>query len=142
MTNLHISCSSEWHGEINTVEALAKKNKFHAAGGRRNNNYDIHAFESALGEYIRLSWLLKVTKGFFQRAESFARASPIFLGLFHVYRPFDSCHPSARSQLSYHKLILLTALLRCLLNSIVAGHDAAHNRHGKKFQPSSLFRYF
>lgn len=33
--------------------------------------YEVHASESALGEFIRLSWLPKITNGFFLRAESF-----------------------------------------------------------------------
>ncbi len=53
------------------MEAVADKCGFHTAGGGRNNTYDVEASESALGDYIRLSWLPKVTSGFFLRAESF-----------------------------------------------------------------------
>lgn len=58
-------------GKSTLLEAIADKCEFHTAGGGRNNTYDVHASESALGEYLRLSWLPKVTNGFFLRAESF-----------------------------------------------------------------------
>ena len=58
-------------GKSTLLEAIAYKCGFNTAGGGRNNYYDVHASESALGEYIRLSWLPKVTNGFFLRAESF-----------------------------------------------------------------------
>ncbi|GAB7388436.1 AAA family ATPase [Bacillaceae bacterium] len=53
------------------LEAIAYQCGFHTAGGGRNNRYEVYASESALGDYIRLSWLPKVTNGFFLRAESF-----------------------------------------------------------------------
>ncbi|SFX55633.1 Predicted ATPase [Thermoactinomyces sp. DSM 45891] len=58
-------------GKSTLLEAIADKCGFNTAGGGRNNLYDVHASGSALGEYISLSWLPKVTKGFFLRAESF-----------------------------------------------------------------------
>ena len=58
-------------GKSTLLEAIAEKCEFNTAGGGRNNYYDVHAAESALGEYIRLSWMPKVTNGFFLRAESF-----------------------------------------------------------------------
>lgn len=58
-------------GKSTLLEAIADKCDFHTAGGSRNNIYDVHASESALSPYIRLSWLPKVTTGFFLRAESF-----------------------------------------------------------------------
>lgn len=58
-------------GKSTLLEAIADKCEFNTAGGGRNNYYDVHAAESALGEYIRLSWMPKVTNGFFLRAESF-----------------------------------------------------------------------
>jgi predicted ATPase len=58
-------------GKSTLLEAIADKCDFNTAGGGRNNTYDIYASESVLGEYIRLSWLPKVTNGFFLRAESF-----------------------------------------------------------------------
>lgn len=58
-------------GKSTLLEAIADKCGFHTAGGGRQNIYDVHAAESALGDYIRLSWMPKVSNGFFIRAESF-----------------------------------------------------------------------
>ncbi|EZH65164.1 ATPase AAA [Bacillaceae bacterium JMAK1] len=58
-------------GKSTLLEAIADVCEFNTAGGGRNNNYDVHASEAVLGDYIRLSWLPKVTNGFFLRAESF-----------------------------------------------------------------------
>ncbi|WP_416731009.1 AAA family ATPase [Fictibacillus sp. JL2B1089] len=58
-------------GKSTVLEAIADKCDFHTAGGGRNNMYDVYASESELGNFIRLSWLPKVSNGFFLRAESF-----------------------------------------------------------------------
>ena len=58
-------------GKSTLLEAIADKCEFNTAGGGRNNMYDVHASESSLGDFIRLSWLPKITNGFFLRAESF-----------------------------------------------------------------------
>jgi predicted ATPase len=58
-------------GKSTLLEAIADKCEFNTAGGGRNNSYEVHAADSVLGDYIRLSWLPKVTNGFFLRAESF-----------------------------------------------------------------------
>ncbi|MFE1245075.1 AAA family ATPase [Fictibacillus sp. NPDC058756] len=58
-------------GKSTLLEAIADKCGFNMAGGGRNNYYEVDAAESALGDYIRLSWMPKVTNGFFLRAESF-----------------------------------------------------------------------
>lgn len=58
-------------GKSTLLEAIAYKCEFNTAGGGRNNYFYLPASESALGEYIRLAWLPKVTNGFFLRAESF-----------------------------------------------------------------------
>ncbi len=58
-------------GKSTLLEAIADKCEFNTAGGGKNNFYEVNASESALGDYIRLSWLPKVTNGFFLRAESF-----------------------------------------------------------------------
>ncbi|MCG8397923.1 AAA family ATPase [Bacillus atrophaeus] len=62
-------------GKSTLLEAIADKCEFNTAGGNRNNFYDVKASESHLGDYIRLSWLPKVTNGFFLRAESFYQLS-------------------------------------------------------------------
>lgn len=58
-------------GKSSLLEAIAYQCGFNTAGGGRNNSYDLHKGDSALGEYIRLSWMPKTTNGFFLRAESF-----------------------------------------------------------------------
>ncbi|WP_166243116.1 AAA family ATPase [Paenibacillus turpanensis] len=58
-------------GKSTLLEAIAYQCGFHTAGGGRNNAYEVDSAEAALGDYIRLSWLPKVTNGFFLRAESF-----------------------------------------------------------------------
>ncbi len=58
-------------GKSTLLEAIAYQCGFNPAGGGRNNVYDVDAAEAALGEYLRLSWLPKMTNGFFLRAESF-----------------------------------------------------------------------
>ncbi|MDR6881183.1 AAA family ATPase [Bacillus sp. 3255] len=58
-------------GKSTLLEAIAYQCGFHTAGGGRNNAYFVESSEAAMGNYIRLSWLPKVTSGFFLRAESF-----------------------------------------------------------------------
>lgn len=58
-------------GKSTLLEAIADQCGFHTAGGSRNNLYEVEASHSVLGDHIRLSWLPKVTNGFFLRAETF-----------------------------------------------------------------------
>ncbi|RDW16467.1 AAA family ATPase [Oceanobacillus arenosus] len=58
-------------GKSTLLEAIADKCEFNTAGGNRNNSYAVHAADAALGDYVTLSWMPKVTDGFFLRAESF-----------------------------------------------------------------------
>lgn len=58
-------------GKSTLLEAMAYQCGFHTAGGGKNNLYDVDSSEAPLGNYIRLSWLPKMNKGFFLRAESF-----------------------------------------------------------------------
>ena len=58
-------------GKSTLLEGIADNCEFNTAGGSRNNLYEVEAAESALGKYLRLSWMPKVTNGFFLRAESF-----------------------------------------------------------------------
>jgi len=58
-------------GKSTLLEAIADKCGFHTAGGGRNNTYEVDRSAADLSEAIRLSWLPKVTNGFFLRAESF-----------------------------------------------------------------------
>lgn len=52
------------------MEAIAYNCNFNTAGGGRNNYYQVPSAESALGDFIRLSWSQKIANGFFLRAES------------------------------------------------------------------------
>lgn len=58
-------------GKSTLLEGVADLCGFNSAGGGRNNTYAVDASESALSDYLRLSWMPKVTNGFFLRAESF-----------------------------------------------------------------------
>ncbi|WP_050180022.1 AAA family ATPase [Domibacillus robiginosus] len=58
-------------GKSTLLEAIADKCGFHTAGGGRNNVYQVDRSNADLSDAIRLSWLPKVTDGFFLRAESF-----------------------------------------------------------------------
>ncbi|MFD1990753.1 AAA family ATPase [Paenibacillus nicotianae] len=58
-------------GKSTLLEGIAYQCGFHTAGGSRQNSYKLDQSESALGNYLRLSWLPKLTNGFFLRAESF-----------------------------------------------------------------------
>jgi predicted ATPase len=58
-------------GKSTLLEAIAYQCEFNLAGGGKNNYYDVDASQSILGEHIRLSWMPKITNGFFLRAETF-----------------------------------------------------------------------
>ncbi|WP_455676036.1 AAA family ATPase [Pradoshia sp.] len=58
-------------GKSTLLEGIAANIGFNPAGGSRNNMYDVYASESDLGNYLRLSWLPKISNGFFFRAETF-----------------------------------------------------------------------
>ncbi len=58
-------------GKSTLLEGIADRCGFNTAGGGRNNSFEVHAAAAPLGEYLRLSWLPKISNGFFLRAESF-----------------------------------------------------------------------
>lgn len=58
-------------GKSTLLEGIAHQCGFNTAGGGKNNVYDVHASESAVGDYLRLAWLPKMSNGFFMRSESF-----------------------------------------------------------------------
>ena len=58
-------------GKSTLLEGIAYQCEFNTAGGSRNNLYEVDAAQSALGEALRLSWLPKISNGFFLRAETF-----------------------------------------------------------------------
>ncbi|SHN22989.1 AAA family ATPase [Gracilibacillus kekensis] len=70
-SNITFFAGENGSGKSTLLEAIAEKAGFNTAGGGRNNVYHVEAAESALADYIRLSWLPKVTNGFFLRAETF-----------------------------------------------------------------------
>ncbi|HBV86471.1 MAG TPA: AAA family ATPase [Desulfosporosinus sp.] len=72
-------------GKSTLLEAIAFKCDFNTAGGSKNNFYEVHSAESALGDFIRLSWAPKIANGFFLRAES----------LYNFASHIDSLGPSA-----------------------------------------------
>jgi predicted ATPase len=58
-------------GKSTLLEALADCCGFNPEGGSRDHHRATFADRSALAQALRLSWLPKVTRGFFLRAESF-----------------------------------------------------------------------
>jgi predicted ATPase len=58
-------------GKSTLLEAIADQIGFNKAGGSQNNRFEIVDTVSSLGQYLRLSWLLKINNGFFLRAETF-----------------------------------------------------------------------
>ena len=58
-------------GKSTLLEALAECCGFGPEGGSRDHNREALAERSALAQALRLSWLPKVSEGFFLRAESF-----------------------------------------------------------------------
>jgi len=58
-------------GKSTILEAIAYQCGFNTAGGGKHNSYEVDAARSSLGDHIRLSWMPKLTNGFFLRAETF-----------------------------------------------------------------------
>jgi predicted ATPase len=58
-------------GKSTLLEAIAECCGFNPEGGNRDHHYATFADRSPLAQALRLSWLPKVTEGFFLRAESF-----------------------------------------------------------------------
>ena len=58
-------------GKSTLLEALAECCGFNPEGGNRDHHRAIFADRSEFAQALRLSWLPKVTEGFFMRAESF-----------------------------------------------------------------------
>lgn len=70
-TNVTFFVGENGSGKSTLLEAIADRCNFNTAGGGRQNLYEVHKAESSLGEYIRLSWLPKISNGFFLRSETF-----------------------------------------------------------------------
>jgi predicted ATPase len=58
-------------GKSTLLEAIAVCAGFNAEGGSRSTKFATAATESVLHNHLQLSWLPKVSQGFFLRAESF-----------------------------------------------------------------------
>src|SRR5688500_8050422 len=58
-------------GKSTLLEAIAECCGFNPEGGSRDHHRAVFADRSPLAQALRLSWLPKVTQGFFMRAESF-----------------------------------------------------------------------
>lgn len=58
-------------GKSTLLEAIAECCGFNPEGGNRDHHRAVFADRSPLAQALRLSWLPKVTEGFFMRAESF-----------------------------------------------------------------------
>jgi predicted ATPase len=58
-------------GKSTLLEAIAENSGFNPQGGGRDHGFAGHKDGSELASALRLSWLPKVTDGFFMRAESF-----------------------------------------------------------------------
>lgn len=70
-TNVTFFVGENGSGKSTLLEAIAYQCGFNTAGGGRNNAYEVDASASILGDHIRLSWMPKITNGFFLRAETF-----------------------------------------------------------------------
>jgi len=58
-------------GKSTLIEAIAENCGFNRSGGSRNHVYSSQEQSSGLASALKLSWMPKVTNGFFMRAESF-----------------------------------------------------------------------
>jgi len=58
-------------GKSTLLEGIAENSGFNPEGGGRDHQFAGHQDRSDLASALRLSWSLKVTDGFFMRAESF-----------------------------------------------------------------------
>ena len=58
-------------GKSTLLEGIAGQCGFNLSGGNRNHLYSSNQNSSPLSHALRLSWLPKITHGFFMRAESF-----------------------------------------------------------------------
>jgi len=70
-TNVTFFVGENGSGKSTILEAIAYQCGFNTAGGGKNNTYDVDSAHSVLGDFIRLSWMPKITNGFFLRAETF-----------------------------------------------------------------------
>ena len=71
LTNVTFFVGENGSGKSTFLEALAECCGFNPEGGNRDHHRATFADRSDLAQALRLSWLPRVTEGFFMRAESF-----------------------------------------------------------------------
>lgn len=71
LTNVTFFVGENGSGKSTFLEAIAECCGFNPEGGNRDHHRATFADRSDLAQALRLSWLPKVTEGFFMRAESF-----------------------------------------------------------------------
>ncbi len=70
-TNVTFFVGENGSGKSTLLEAIATRCGFNPEGGSRDHRFSVESKVSDLGKALTLSWLLKVSDGFFMRAESF-----------------------------------------------------------------------
>ena len=70
-SNVTFFAGENGSGKSTLLEAIAERCGFNPEGGNRDHLYETFGDRSELASALRLSWLPKVTEGFFLRAESF-----------------------------------------------------------------------
>ena len=70
-TNVTFFVGENGSGKSTLLEALAECCGFSPEGGSRDHHREVFSDRSDLAQALRLSWLPRVTEGFFMRAESF-----------------------------------------------------------------------
>jgi predicted ATPase len=71
ISNVTFFVGENGSGKYTLLEAIAENSGFNPQGGGREHQVAGHRDRSDLASALRLSWSLKVTDGFFMRAESF-----------------------------------------------------------------------
>ena len=69
--NVTLFVGENGSGKSTLLEAIATSCGFGLTGGNRDHRFQVEDPRTELGRALRLSWLPKVTEGFFLRAESF-----------------------------------------------------------------------
>ena len=70
-TNVTFFVGENGSGKSTLLEAIATSCGFGLTGGNRDHQFQVEDPRTELGRALRLSWLPRVTEGFFMRAESF-----------------------------------------------------------------------
>ena len=70
-TNVTFFVGENGSGKSTLLEAIATRCGFNPEGGSRDHRFSVESTVSELGRALSLSWLPKVSDGFFMRAETF-----------------------------------------------------------------------